>query len=205
MTDGPPDLLVPDAKAWRAWLEAHRGDPIGVRLVLAKKGVEDPTSLTYAEALEEALCVGWIDGQVGKRDDRTFYQRFTPRRRRSIWSARNVGLIDRLSAEGRMHPSGVLAVEAAKADGRWEAAYAGPASADLPEDLRAALDANAAAKTMFDGLTSQNRFALIFRIGQLKTAAARTRRIETYVEMLARGETIHPQERKGGSPGPRSE
>ena len=122
-----PELLVPDVVAWRRWLDAnHAGSP-GAWLVLAKKGFTEPTDLTYEQALGEAVCYGWIDGQVGRRDEATYRQRFTPRRARSPWSANNVALAERLMAEGRMRPAGVSAVERAKADGRWEAAYAGRA------------------------------------------------------------------------------
>ena len=132
MADDLPELIVPDAAAWRAWLGDHYAEPRGVQLVLAKKGTSDPTSLTYDEALEEALCHGWIDGQVNRRDDTTYRQRFTPRLARSRWSKRNVGIVDRLTAEGRMHPSGVDQVDRAKADGRFAAAYAGQATMEVP-------------------------------------------------------------------------
>ena len=194
MAGEPPELLVPDAAAWRAWLDEHHGDPTGVRLVLAKKGTTEPTSLSYAQALEEALCHGWIDGQSRRRDEATFWQRFTPRRPRSIWSKRNVASAERLMAEGRMHPAGVAAVEAAKADGRWEAAYAGPATIEVPPDLAAALAAEPAAQQMFGRLTSQNRYAILFRLGNAKRAGTRERRIAQFVAMLARGETIYPQQ-----------
>jgi uncharacterized protein YdeI (YjbR/CyaY-like superfamily) len=167
-----------------------------VWLVLAKKGTTEPTSLTYGQALEEALCHGWIDGQIGRRDERTFRQRFTPRRARSAWSERNVGHVARLFREGRMHPAGVAHVERAKADGRWEAAYAGPASIEVPADLASALAAEPRAQAMFAILTSQNRYAVLYRIDAAKRPATRARRIEQFVEMLSRGETVHPQRRK---------
>src|SRR5580704_5476598 len=141
VADALPELLIADAAAWRAWLEGHYADESGVWLVLAKKGTREPTSLSYDEALEEALCHGWIDGQVGRRDEHTYRQRFTPRRARSSWSKRNVGLVERLRAEGLMHPAGLEAVASAKDDGRWEAAYAGQATIEVPADLSAALDA----------------------------------------------------------------
>ena len=125
MADTLPELIFADVTAWRAWLCENDDDTVGVWLVLAKKGTTEPTTLTYDQALEEALCHGWIDGQVGRRDERTYRQRFTPRRARSPWSKRNVGLVGRLLKEGRMHPAGLAAVERAKGDGRWEAAYAG--------------------------------------------------------------------------------
>ncbi len=170
-----PELLVPDAPAWRAWLDEHHGRPDGVWLVLAKKGVSEPTSLSYVEALDEALCFGWIDGQVKRRDERTFRQRFTPRRARSQWSRRNVEHIERLLGEGRMHAAGLAAVESAKADGRWEDAYHGPASIEVPDDLTAALAAEPRAQAMFEILTSQNRYAILYRIGNAKRGDTRAR------------------------------
>ncbi len=189
-----PELLLPDATAWRAWLEGNHASSSGVWLVLHKKG-GSVTALTYALALDEALCFGWIDGQAKRRDDGSTFQRFTPRGPKSIWSLRNVGYIDRLEAEGRMRDAGRVAVEAAKADGRWERAYAGPANAVVPDDLAAAIAANPSAQAMFDVLTSQNRFALIFRLSQLKTDAGRKRRIQATVDMLARHEAPYPQKR----------
>jgi uncharacterized protein YdeI (YjbR/CyaY-like superfamily) len=189
----PPDLLLPDAAAWRAWLEAHQDDETGVWLTLAKKGTTEPTSLSYDEALDEALCFGWIDGQVRRLDERTYRQRFTPRRARSPWSRRNVGLVQRLVEEGRMHPRGLAEVERAQADGRWEAAYAGPATIEVPDDLAAALAAEPRALATFERLTSQNRYSVLLRVSSAKRADTRARRIEQFVAMLARGETIHPQ------------
>jgi uncharacterized protein YdeI (YjbR/CyaY-like superfamily) len=189
------ELILPDAAAWRAWLDAHHGEQGGVWLVLAKKGTTDPTTLTYDGALEEALCFGWIDGQGRRRDDATSLQRFTPRRSRSSWSKRNVGIAERLIDEGRMHPAGLAEVERAKSDGRWEAAYAGPATIDVPPELAAALAAEPKARAMFEILTSQNRYAVLYRITTAKRAETRTRRIEQFVAMLARGETPYPQKR----------
>jgi uncharacterized protein YdeI (YjbR/CyaY-like superfamily) len=190
-----PELTVPDAAAWRVWLEANHEASPGVSLVLAKKGTTEPTSLTYDQALEEALCFGWIDGQVRRRDESTYLQRFTRRRPRSSWSKRNVGIVDRLLLEGRVLPAGVAEVERARADGRWEAAYAGSASIEVPPDLAAALSAEPKARAMFEILTSQNRYAVLYRIGTAKRAETRLRRIEQFVAMLARGETVHPQKR----------
>ncbi|MEV4757324.1 YdeI/OmpD-associated family protein [Micromonospora sp. NPDC049559] len=190
-----PELVMPDAEAWRAWLGEHHGASPGVWLVLAKRGTTEPTDLTYDQALDEALCHGWIDGQVRRRDEATYLQRFTPRRARSAWSARNVGIVERLTAEGRMHPAGLAEVERAKADGRWQAAYAGQAAAEVPEDLAAALAAQPRARAMFEILTSQNRYAILYRLGSAKRAETRARRLEQFVEMLARGETIYPQKR----------
>ncbi len=193
-----PELLVDDAPAWRAWLGANHEQATGVRLVLAKKGTTRPTSLTYAQALDEALCFGWIDGQVKRIDEHTFHQRFTPRRPRSKWSARNVSHVERLLAEGRMERAGVAAVEAAKSDGRWDAAYAGPATIEMPPDLAAALAKEPRARAMFEVLTSQNRYAILYRLANTARGDARARSIERFVAMLARGETVHPQRRRPG-------
>lgn len=197
MTNGSqlPDLVVADVAAWREWLDAHHGSSRGVLLVLAKQGTTQPTSLTYDQALEDALCYGWIDGQALRRDETTFRRRFTPRRPRSLWSARNVALVARLTTAGRMCPAGLAEVERAKADGRWDAAYGGPASSEVPDDLAVALAAEPRAQAMFEILTSQNRFAVIFRVNNAKRADTRTRRITQFVAMLARGETIYPQKR----------
>jgi len=191
-----PELIVTDAAAWRAWLAENHEESAGVRLVLAKKGVTEPTSLTYDQALDEALCYGWIDGQVRRRDETTYQQRFTSRRPRSSWSSRNVGNVERLLGEGRMHPAGVAEVERAKADGRWDAAYAGSADIEIPPDLAAALNAEPRARAMFEILTAQNRYAVLYRIGAAKRPETRSKRIEQFVAMLARGETVYPQKRK---------
>ena len=196
MAADPPQLIVRDAAAWRTWLAEHVDEQAGVWLVLAKKGTTDPTSLSYAAALEEALCHGWIDGQARRRDEGTYVQRFTPRRRRSMWSQRNVGIVERLTAEGRMHPQGLSEVARAKADGRWEVAYAGPATAAIPADLTEALAARPEAQAMFEILTSQNRFAVLHRLGAAKRQETRARRIDQYVDMLARGETFYPQRKR---------
>jgi uncharacterized protein YdeI (YjbR/CyaY-like superfamily) len=188
-----PELLVADAAEWRAWLSSNQSRSQGVWLVLAKKGTTHPTTLSYEEALDEAICFGWIDGQLGRRDSVTFRRRFTPRNARSPWSQRNVAIAERLSASGRMHRSGEDEVRRAKADGRWSTAYAGQASAEVPEDLANALATNLRAQAMFLTLTSANRYAILYRIESAKKIETRARRIEKFVEMLARGETIHPQ------------
>lgn len=195
MADGRDELIVADARAWRTWLAKHHSKSDGVWLVIAKKGTTSPTSLAIADALDEALCQGWIDGVRHARDDTTFIQRFTPRRARSIWSKRNIGHVARLVAAGRMRAAGRAEVERAKADGRWDAAYGGSADMEPSPELLAALDANLRAKAMFEILTSQNRFAILFRIAQAKKPETKTRRIEQFVAQLARGETIHPQKR----------
>jgi len=192
-----PELLVAEAAEWRTWLKGHHSKSQGVWLVLAKKGTTHPTTLSYGEALDEAICFGWIDGQLERRDKATYRRRFTPRSAQSPWSQRNVAIAERLSACGRMHRSGEAEVQQAKADGRWTAAYAGQASVGVPEDLANALIANPRAQAMFETLTSANRYSILYRIESAKKLETRARRIEQFVEMLARGETIHPQ-------GPRS-
>lgn len=188
-----PELVVRDVGEWRKWLNAHHADSPGVWLVLAKKGTVDPTSVSYDEALDEAICFGWIDGQLGRRDSTTFRRRFTPRKARSSWSQRNAAIAARLTSTGRMRRSGEDEVRQAKEDGRWEAAYAGQASIEMPEDLATALSANPRAKAMFETLTSAHRYAILYRIGNAKKPETRSRRIGQFVEMLARGETIRPQ------------
>ena len=190
-----PELVVADASAWREWLVRHHTDSSGVWLRLAKKARTEPTSLTYDQALEEALCFGWIDGQIRRGDESSYPQRFTPRRARSVWSNRNTSIVDRLMAEGRMQPAGIAEVERAKADGRWKAAYDGQASMDVPADLAAALASEPKALDMFKILTSQNRYAVLYRINAAKRGDTRARRIERFVAMLARGETVYPQKR----------
>jgi len=190
-----PELVVADGDAWREWLTAHHETSTGVWLVLAKKGTTAPTTLTYDPALEEALCLGWIDGQVHRRDDGTYLVRFTPRRARSLWSARNVAIVARLAEQGRMQPAGMAQVEQAKADGRWDAAYGGQGTIEVPADLSAALDAAPAARAMFDILTRQNRYAVVYQVDTARRADTRARRIEKFVGMLARGETAYPQKR----------
>ncbi|WBB82106.1 YdeI/OmpD-associated family protein [Micromonospora sp. WMMD882] len=186
------ELIVTDADALRAWLSTHHATSPGVWLALTRKG-GTITTLTWQQAVDEALCFGWIDGQARKRDQETSWIRFTPRRARSIWSQRNVTHVARLEAAGRMTPAGRAAVEAAKADGRWAAAYAPPSEAETPADLLAAVAADPAAQAMFDVLTRTNRYALIHRLNAVKRAETRERKIAEFVAMLARHETIHPQ------------
>src|SRR4029077_21025887 len=154
-----------------------------VGMLLASTATTEPTSLTYAQALDEALCHGWIDGQTASGDEATYRQRFTPRRSRSRWSARNVGIISRLRAEGRMHPAGDAEVERAQGDGRWEAAYGGAASSEVPPDLAAAVRAHPGAQAMFEILSSQTRYAILFRISDAKLPATRERRVNQFVAM----------------------
>lgn len=193
--DDVPELIVEDAAGWRVWLEANHDRSTGVWLAQAKKGTVEPTSLTYAQAVDEALCFGWIDGQRVGHDDATFRQRYTPRRPQSPWSKRNVGIIERLTADGRMHAAGLAEVERAKADGRWDAAYSGQADSEVPPDLAAALEAEPRAAAMFAILTKGNRYSILYRLETAKRAETRARRLGQLVAMLARGETIHPQKR----------
>ena len=193
--DATPELIVRNAAAWRRWLDVHHASSTGVRLVLAKKGTTEPTSLNQVQALELALAYGWIDGQIGKRDDATWTVRFTPRRPRSQWSKRNVGIVERLMSAGQMEPAGLAEVERAKVDGRWAAAYEGSASIAVPDDLASALAANPKAAAMFERLSRQNRYAVLYRVTTAKRPETRQRRVEHFVEMLARGETVHPQRR----------
>jgi uncharacterized protein YdeI (YjbR/CyaY-like superfamily) len=192
-----PELLVTDMAEWRTWLNSNHTASQGVWLILAKKGTKQPTTLCYSDALDEAICFGWIDGQLKQRDAATFRRKFTPRQSRSPWSQRNVAIAEKLSAAGRMHRSGEEEVRRAKADGRWSAAYAGQAGAEVPADLVEALKANPGAQATFQTLSSANRYSILYRIGSAKKTETRAKRIEQFVEMLARGETIHPQ-------GPRS-
>ena len=186
------ELIVADSEALRAWLLSNHATSTGVWLALTKKG-GTATTLTWQQAVDEALCFGWIDGQARKRDHETSWIRFTPRGPRSSWSQRNVAHVARLEAQGRMRPSGRAAVEAAKADGRWAAAYAPSSEAEVPADLLAAIGADPAAQAMFDVLTRANRFALIYRLNAVKRTQTRERKIGEFVAMLARRETIYPQ------------
>ncbi len=187
-----PVLTVADRKAWSAWLRDQGTQSEGVWLVMAKKGTSDPTTLTYEEALEEAICHGWVDGQLAKGDEGTFRRRFTPRRSGGAWSKRNVAIATRLIEEGRMQRTGLAAVEQAKADGRWDRAYAGQATMEVPLDLAAALQANPQAEAMFGRLSRADRYSVLYRVTTAKRAETRRRRIEQFVALLARGETIHP-------------
>ena len=178
------------AKAFEAWLAKHHAASDGLWLQIAKKGVEPP-SVTYPEAVEIALCWGWIDGQKKGLDDRHYLQRFTPRRARSIWSKINVAKVAALIEAGRMQPPGHAQIEAAKADGRWDQAYDGARTSTMPEDLQAALDAKPAAKAFFATLNASNRYAVTWRVQTAVRPETRARRISQLVEMLARGEAVH--------------
>ena len=180
-----------DKDALQAWLaENHdRETVLWIRIYKAKSGV---ASITWAEAVEVILCWGWIDGVRKSLDDASFLQRISPRGKKSVWSQINVASVARLIEEGRMTEHGLKHVEAAKADGRWDAAYR-VKGATVPDDLMAAIDAEPQARAMFEVLTAQNRFALIYRVEGLKTAAGRRKKIGDLVAMLKRGETVHPQ------------
>lgn len=188
-----PDAIrdFPDAAAFEAWLSANHDKAGELWLKIHKKGSGLP-SVTYDEALDVALCWGWIDGQKKSFDAQSFLQRFTPRGRKSIWSQRNREHVERLTKAGRMQPPGQREVAAAKADGRWEKAYASPSKMEPPEDLLAAIEAEPAAYETYLTLNAQNRFALAFRTHNMKTEAGRKKKIADLVAMLKRGETIYP-------------
>ncbi len=181
-----------DHEQWRAWLAAeHADNPDGVWIEMAKKasGIE---SITHAEAVEVALCFGWIDSQRKGVDERWFSQRFTPRRERSKWSRLMCEKAEELIASGEMQPAGLAEVERAKADGRWDAAYEPPSTAKVPADLRAALDADPVAAEFFEALNSHNRYAILHRIHDAKRPETRARRIARFVAMCAAGEKVYP-------------
>ena len=190
-TDEEPELAFATADDWERWLERHHERPSGVWLRVAKKGAGVP-SVTHSEALDVALCFGWIDARGAPVDDRFWLLRFTPRAPRSRWSQNNVDRIAALERAGRMREAGRAEVERAKADGRWEAAYPGRRSATVPEDLQRALDANPAARDFFATLDSANRYAILYRVHEARRPRTREQRIERFVAMLAAGEKIHP-------------
>ena len=178
-------------KDWERWLTRHHDSSPGVWLMIAKKG-SALTSVSYAEALEAALCHGWIDGQKQAHDSEAWLQKFTPRGSRSIWSKINRNKAERLIASGRMMPSGLSAIENAKRNGRWETAYDSAKGSTMPADFVARLAKNRKAKTFFDTLNRANRYAILFRIQTAKKVETRARRIEQFVAMLERHEKIHP-------------
>jgi uncharacterized protein YdeI (YjbR/CyaY-like superfamily) len=186
-----PVLAFGSAQLWEQWLAAEHASSTGLWLKLAKKGCAEP-GVNYAEALDVALCYGWIDGQKQPLDDEYWLQRFTPRKARSRWSKINCGKVEALAEAGRMQPAGLREVEKAKADGRWDAAYAGQSTATVPEDLRLALDANPAAAEFFAALDRTNRYAILYRVHEPKRPETRAKRIEKFVAMLAEHQTIHP-------------
>ena len=189
--DIPPRISFADASSWEAWLEANHLESQGVSVLIAKRdsGVE---SVRYPEVLDTAICFGWIDARRERLDEVHFVQRFTPRRARSRWSRINRAKAEALIAEGRMREAGLLEVERAKADGRWDAAYEGQASAAVPEDLQRELDLRPGAAAFFAGLSSQNRYAFIYRLNSVKRPETRARKLAQFVAMLEAGETHHP-------------
>jgi uncharacterized protein YdeI (YjbR/CyaY-like superfamily) len=190
MADELPILLFATSPDLEAWLEKNHAESDGFWLKIAKKGSGE-VSISYVEALESALCFGWIDSQKRGHDEKFFLQRFTPRRPRGKWSRINREKAEALVAAGAMRPTGLAEVEAAKADGRWEAAYEGQRTAKVPEDLQRELDASPRAAEFFAGLDSANRYAVIYRLNDAKKPETRERRLRRFVAMLERGEKIH--------------
>jgi uncharacterized protein YdeI (YjbR/CyaY-like superfamily) len=186
-----PKLDFATLEAWEAWLAAQPEAAAGLWLKIAKQGSGKP-SVTKREAIDGALCHGWIDGQLDRFDDDWFLIRFTPRKPRSKWSAVNRDRAEVLIAEGRMRPRGQAEIERAQADGRWAEAYPSQSRAEVPEDLKAALDAEPAAKALFETLDGTNRYAVLYRVHGTKSPATRAKKIAGFVSMLARGETLYP-------------
>jgi uncharacterized protein YdeI (YjbR/CyaY-like superfamily) len=180
--------------AWEEWLSEHHESSDGIWIKFAKKASGIPT-VTYKEVLAVALAYGWIDGQVKSVDEQWYRQRWTPRRARSRWSKINRAAAERMIERGEMHPAGLAEVERAKADGRWDAAYDAPSTAAVPDDLRAALDADPAAARFFEALDANNRYAILHRIQDAKRPETRAKRIANFVAMCSRGETVHPPRR----------
>ncbi len=189
--DALPVIPFASRDAWDAWLAEHHEDADGVWIKIAKKG-SGIESVTHPEALEVALCYGWIDGLRDRLDDEYFLQRFTPRRPRSKWSKVNCGKATELIEQGRMRPAGLKEVERAKADGRWDAAYDPWSTVTVPDDLQRELDRNDTAREFFATLDSRNRYAILYRIQDAKKPETRARRIEQYVAMLNNREKLYP-------------
>ncbi|MBV9256770.1 MAG: YdeI/OmpD-associated family protein, partial [Ktedonobacteraceae bacterium] len=184
-----PIISFETQQDWETWLKEHLTEAKGIWLKIAKKET-NVTSISYAQALESALCYGWIDGQKASFDAQYWLQKFTPRRSRSIWSKVNCDKVATLIAEGRMQPEGLRQVELAKADGRWDSAYEGQSKISVPDDLRNELDKNPQARDFFNSLDSKNRYAILFRIQTARKAETRSARIQKFVEMLAKNEKI---------------
>ena len=185
-----PLLAFTNKKKWADWLAKEHDKSLGVWLKLAKKD-SGILSITYEEALDIALCYGWIDGQKKGFDEQYWLQKFTPRGPKSIWSRINTEKVERLIANGEMKPAGLKAIELAKQDGRWDAAYASQKNISIPEDFQIALDKNKKAKAFFETLNSVNRYAILFRIHNAKKLETRARKIHEFIAMLVRGEKIH--------------
>lgn len=190
-TNDLPVMAFETQPAWEAWLDAHHADAPGVWLKIAKRGAANPT-ISYAEALEGALCYGWIDGQKAALDEQFWLQKFTPRRLRSVWSKVNREKAMTLLAAGRMRPAGQRQIELAQADGRWDAAYESQRTIAVPGDLQSALDGNPEAAQFFATLDSANRYAVLWRIQQAKKPETRAARIAKFIGMLSRHEKVHP-------------
>ena len=188
--DGKPVLAFASSEDWEAWLEREHAASDGVWIKFAKKG-SGVASVAYPEAVEVALCYGWIDSQMQSLDERFYVQKFTPRRARSKWSRINRDKIEELTKAGRMKPAGLAEVELAKADGRWEAAYASPSTVELPPDLQRALDASPQAAEFWAGLNKANRFALVYQLEDAKKPETRERRLAKFMAMLERGEKLY--------------
>jgi uncharacterized protein YdeI (YjbR/CyaY-like superfamily) len=190
-TDDLPVMAFETQRDWETWLDEHHADTPGIWLKIAKKETAAP-SVTYAEALEIALCYGWIDGQKAAFDSGYWLQRFTPRRAKSIWSQVNREKATALIAAGRMRPAGLEQVERAQRDGRWDAAYQSQRTSTIPDDFATALANNPQAREFFDTMDSANRYAILFRIHAAKKPETRAARIATFIEMLSKHEKIHP-------------
>ena len=191
MTTPKPEILFfKTSREFEKWLKKNHGTHIGMWLRFFKKdtGVK---AITYEEAINEALCYGWIDGQANKYDEQSWLQKFTPRRPKSVWSQRNRDRVKQLTKEGKMKRAGLAEVEKAKADGRWDKAYAPPSKMKIPDDFLKALTKNKKAKTFFEMLSKTNTFAIAFRLHTAKKEETRQRRMKNIIDMLARGETFH--------------
>jgi len=187
----PPIIPFPSQADWREWLELNYSLESGIWLQIYKKG-SGIASLNYAEALDEALCFGWIDGQVKRGDEKYYLQKFTPRRKRSMWSKRNIENVARLESEGKMAPPGRKEVEAARSDGRWERAYDSPGNATVPEDLLMELAKDPATLAHFESLNKANKFAITWRLQSARTQVTRDKRFEAILDMLVKGDKFHP-------------
>jgi uncharacterized protein YdeI (YjbR/CyaY-like superfamily) len=190
--DGLPRFAFASAEEWESWLEEHHASSEGLWIMIAKRGA-GIESVRYPEVLEGALCFGWIDGLRRALDETHFLQRFTPRRPRGRWSQINRDTAERLIAGGRMRPAGLTEVQRARDDGRWAAAYEGQRSISVPEDLQRELDARPRAKAFFAELSSQNRYAILYRLQDARRPQTRAQRLARFLAMLEAGETIHPQ------------
>lgn len=184
-------LTFANQAEWESWLKFNGSVAAGAWLRLAKKAADQPT-VSYAEALESALCYGWIDGQKQAESEHYWLQRFTPRTTKSIWSKINKAKAEALISAGRMCPAGMREIDRAKQDGRWDAAYSSASISTIPDDFQKALNTNKKAKAFFATLNSQNRYAVLFRIQNVKKAETRAKKITQFIEMLAKGEKLHP-------------